>query len=396
MKKMFEGLRVVDFTTNIAGPFTTALFSDFGAEVIKIEKPNTGDDTRLFAPQINGVGVPFCWNNRGKKSLVLDIGDAEAVEIVKKLIPNTDVVVESFKPGAMKKFGLDYAALKKINPKIIYCSVSGFGQTGPYSHKAGYDLIAQAISGAMDMTGEADGPPTRIGLAVADYNAGIHGFAGILAALYHRERTGEGQQVDISLLDCLVGINGMIEIAGLGKNPTRSGNHHGSLAPFGIYKGNGGALIICAPAQGPWKSLCTLMERKALVDDPRFSNTGLRVKNISQLAPEIEKWLHTFPDTAEPFKLMDEAGIPCAQVNTTAQALDNPQLMAREMIIDLDTPNGVDVRKIKARGNPLKFSADKAEQKQAPALGQHQDEILQSIGYDSEAIEKIKIKWGIV
>lgn len=395
MQRIFEGLRIIDFTTNVAGPFTTAFLADFGAEVIKIEKPKLGDDTRFFAPQLDGVGIPFCWNNRGKKSLVLDMADPEAIEIVRKLVPTADIVIESFKPGTMQKFGLDYPALKKMNPRIIVCSVSGFGQNGPYSNKPGYDLIAQALSGAMDMTGEADGPPMRMGLAVADYNAGIHAFAGICAALFHRERTGQGQLVDISLLDCLVGINGMIEIAGVGKKPTRSGNHHGSLAPFGVYEGSNGSLIICAPAQSPWKSLCMLMKRPELVEDPLFANTGARVKNIAPLIEAIESWLQSFTDVEEPWRLMDAAGIPCAKVNNSNQALENPQLLAREMIIDLETPDGVSQERIKARGNPLKFSADKALPGKAPALGQHEAEILSSIGYDEAAISRVKEKWSV-
>jgi len=395
MQRIFEGLRIVDFTTNVAGPFTTAFLADFGAEVIKIEKPKLGDDSRFFSPQIDGVGLPFCWNNRGKKSLVLDMADSEAIDIVRKLISTTDIVIESFKPGTMKKFGLDYEALKQINPKIIYCSVSGFGQNGPYSSKPGYDMIAQALSGAMDMTGDPSGPPMRMGLAIADYNAGIHALAGISAALYYRERTGQGQMIDISLLDCMVGVNGLIEIAGIGKKPTRSGNHHGSLAPFGVYAGSGGSLIICAPAQGPWKSLCMLMGRPEMFEDPQYANTGARAKNISPLIEAIESWLKTFPSVDEPWRLMDEAGIPSAKVNTTNQALENPQLIAREMIIDLATPDGVSQESIKARGNPLKFSADKATPSKAPALGQHEAEILSSIGYDDADVRRLKTKWSI-
>jgi crotonobetainyl-CoA:carnitine CoA-transferase CaiB-like acyl-CoA transferase len=396
MQRIFDGLRIVDFTTNVAGPFTTAFLADFGAEVIKIEKPKLGDDSRFFSPQIDGVGIPFCWNNRGKKSLVLDMADSEAIEIAFKLISTADIVIESFKPGTMRKFGLDYEALKQINPKIIFCSVSGFGQNGPYSSKPGYDMIAQALSGAMDMTGDPSGPPMRMGLAIADYNAGIHALAGISAALYYRERTGQGQLIDISLLDCMVGVNGLIEIAGIGKKPTRSGNHHGSLAPFGVYEGANGSLIICAPAQGPWKSLCRLMGRPEMFEDPQYANTGARAKNIIPLIAAIEGWLKSFPNVDEPWRLMDEAGIPSAKVNTTNQALDNPQLIAREMIIELATPDGVSQESIKARGNPLKFSADKATPSKAPALGQHEAEILSSIGYDDAAISRVKEKWGIV
>jgi Predicted acyl-CoA transferases/carnitine dehydratase len=395
MKNIFDGLRVIDFTTNIAGPFSTALLADYGAEIIKIEKPKRGDDSRGFAPQVEGVGVPFCWNNRGKKSLVLDMADPEALAIVKKLIPTADIVMESFKPGSMKKFGLDYDTVRAINPKIIYCSISGFGQTGPYAKKPGYDLIAQALSGAMDLTGEAGGPPTRIGIALGDYNAGIHALAGMLAALYHRERTGEGQQVDISLLDCLVGINGSMEIASIGKRPTRSGNQSASMAPFGVFQGNGGSLIICAPAPRSWTALCELMGRKDLIDDPQFNSNGARVKNAGQVMPLIEKWLKTFANTDEPFTLMDKAGIPCAKICSTNEVLANEQLLARGMITDIEMPDGVTVRTIKGRGNPLKFSAAKAVLKKAPALGQHEEEILKSIGYDDAAIATLKSRWGI-
>ena len=200
MKNLFDGLRVVDFTSNAAGPVSTGYLADFGAEIIKVEKPVAGDDMRSFPPDLHGTGLFFFWPNRGKKSLVLDMADPEGREIALKLIEEADIVVESFKPGTMENFGLGYEDLRKVNPAIIMCSVSAFGQTGPHSPKPGYDVVAQALSGIMDLTGDPSGPPTRSGVVLADYTTGIYAYAAIVSALYHRERTGKGQHVDIALL----------------------------------------------------------------------------------------------------------------------------------------------------------------------------------------------------
>lgn len=395
MKNIFDGVRVVDFTNAVAGPFPTALMADFGAEVIKIERPKTGDNSRFYSPVIEGVGLPFMWNSRGKKSLVLDMGDPEGVEIAKKLIATADLVVESFKPGTMEKFGLGYEQLKAINPKIILCSISAFGQTGPNSAKPGYDAIAQACSGIMDMTGDPDGPPTRIGFAIADYVAGTFGFGGIVTALYYRERTGKGQHVDISLVDCMASYNGQIEAAATGGKPTRAGAHHGTLSPFGIYEGNGGSVTICAPDQGPWTALCSAMGKKEMATDPSFANNAARVKNRTLVIETIEKWLKSFPNIDEPVKLMDKAGVPCAKILSTADMLTDENLIARGMITEIETPTGVSQRKIKARGNPFKFSSVKAVMKPAPALGEHEDEVLKSVGYDDATVARLKGKWSV-
>ena len=226
MKNLFDGLRVVDFTSNAAGPVSTTYLADFGAEIIKVEKPVAGDDTRHFPPDLHGTGLVFFWLNRGKKSLVLDMADPEGKEIALKLIAEADIVVESFKPGTMEKFGLGYEDLRKVNPAIIMCSVSAFGQTGPYSHKPGYDVVAQALSGIMDLTGDPSGSPTRSGVVLADYTTGIYAYSAIVSALYHRERTGIGQHVDISLLDCMTSFNSYLDVAAIGGKPTRTGNHH--------------------------------------------------------------------------------------------------------------------------------------------------------------------------
>jgi len=392
MENIFEGLRVVDFTMNTAGPNATVMLADFGAEVIKVEKPKLGDDQRNYSPQIDGTAVGFFWGNRGKKSIVLDMGDPEGVEIAKKLIETADIVAESFKPGTMAKFGLGYEDVKKINPQIIYCSVSAYGQTGPMSKKPGYDMIAQALSGAMDLTGEIDGPPTRIGLVLADCAAGTHAFAAIASALYYRERTGKGQHIDVALLDSIVAYNAYVEHWAAGNKVRRSGNNPKTLAPFGVFKGKNDFAIICAPNVRLWEKLCKVMGREDLVTDPKFNTVPARIKNLSEMVELIETWLQTFDDINIPVNMMDKEGIPTCKINTTGDLFTNEQLLAREMIVENTTPKGTT---LKMKGNPLKFSEAKAKFHRPPALGEHQDEILKSMGYNDEAIAQIKTKWSI-
>ena len=395
MKNIFEGLRVIDFTSYAAGPVSTAFLADFGAEILKIEKTGVGDDTRALPPDLDGVGIPFFWLNRGKKSLVLDMTDPEGREIALKLIATADIVVESFKAGTMERFGLGYRSLKKINPTLIMCSVSAFGQTGPYSSKPGYDIVAQALSGVMDLTGEADGSPTRSGIVLADYIAGVYAYAAIVSALYHRKCTGIGQHVDIALFDCMVSFNGFVETAGTGRKPTRSGNHHSMMCPFGLFNGSNGSIIIGAPNPKLWALLCDVMGKGEMTKAPLFATGTDRLKNLDKLIVMVETWLKTFSNIDEPLALIDKAGIPCAKVNTTAEVLEDEQLKARRMISDLEMPDGLPTRKIRARGNPFKFSEVKAVLKKPPLLGQHQDEILKSVGYDETEIAELKSKWHL-
>jgi crotonobetainyl-CoA:carnitine CoA-transferase CaiB-like acyl-CoA transferase len=235
-----------------------------------------------------------------------------------------------------------------------------------------------------------------VGIVLADYTTGLYAYAAIVTALFHRSITGIGQYVDIALLDCLASFNGLIESAGLGKTPTRTGNHHGQLAPFGLFRGNGGSVIIGAPNPKLWSSLCRLMGKRELADDPMFCTSAARIKNLNQMVAEIENWLKTFTTVDEPLALIDQAGIPCAKVNKTADLLADRQLQAREMITELETPDGLATRTIKARGNPFKFSAVKADMKKPPNLGQHQDEVLQSIGCSQAMIARLKEKWDVI
>lgn len=392
MQNLFEGLKVVDFTMNTAGPYSTVLLADYGADVIKIEKPKLGDDQRNFSPQLDGMAVGFYWGNRGKKSLVLDMDDPAGVEIAKKLIADADVMVESFKPGTMAKFGLAYDDVKQMNPRIIYCSISAFGQAGPLASKPGYDMIAQALSGAMDLTGEPDGPPTRLGIMAADCSAGIHAFGAMVSALYYRERTGIGQFIDIALLDSIIAFNAYVEHTAAGNFVRRSGNNPKTLAPFGVFKGKTDFVIICAPNPKLWAGLCKAMEREDLINDTEFNTVPARIKNLPKMIELIESWLQTFDDIDAPLTKMDKLGVPCCKINTTRDLFTNDHVLAREMIIETETYKGTP---IKTKGTPLKFSAVKPEFKKTPFLGQNQDEVLTGLGYSQEAIDELKKKWSV-
>lgn len=396
MKNLFDGIRVVDFSGVLAGPHPTAMLADFGAEVIKIEKSKTGDDMRSFLPQFEGTGVPFFMMNRGKKSIVLELADSDGIEIANKLVETADIVVENFRPGVMKKFGLSYEDVKKINPNVIYCSISAFGQEGPYSKKPGYDLLAQAISGAMDLTGDADGDPARLGFVLGDYAAGCYAFGAIASALFHRERTGIGQHIDLSLVDSLVSYNHYMEGVNFGENPRRTGNNSPGAAPFGIFEGsNNEFAVVCAINPKHWGLLCNVLGKEAWLEDPEFITRAARLKNADRITAAIEEWLQSFEKIEEPIKIMDEIGVPTAKVNSTADMLNDDYLISRGMIVDLELPDGMSVKTIKAKGNPLRFSEAKAVLGKAPTLGQHEDEVLQSLGYDDAKITELKKKWGL-
>lgn len=388
---IFKGIKVIDCTNNVAGPLSTAIMSDYGAEIIKIEKPKYGDDSRQFVPFIENKSITFMWLNRGKKSIVLDMKKPEAVEVIKKLISDADVVVESFRPGVMARYGLDYENLSKINPKLVMCSVSAFGQTGPYSNLPGYDIIAQSLSGMMDLTGEKYGPPIKIGPSVADYTAGFNAFGAISAALFHRERTGEGQHVDVSLLDCLVTGNDYVESAFLGLPSTRQGNHHGLVAPYGVFQSKNGNIVIGVVNTKLWKIFCNLIERPDLIDDPRYNTTYKRVENLEDIIVVIESWLDQFDSIDDVQKLLMETGIPCAKVNATKDLLNDPQLLARKTITDMTVRN-LSVDKVKSRGMHLKFSKTKGHMGLAPELGEHQKEVLYHLGYSEEEIVNLQNK----
>ena len=389
MSNLFTGLKVLDFGSNAAAPSATAMLADFGANVFKIERPGLGDDNRSYGPFIEGHSLLAMWFNRSKKSLAMDMKHPKAKELVMQLAKEADVVVESFRPGVIAKMGFSYDDIVKINPNVIMCSVSAFGQYGPYAQKAGYDLMAQAMSGIMSLSGPVEGPPCRVGTAIGDFCGGFHAFAAISAALYHRERTGEGQYIDISLLDGLMVANEYCDMAFNGFEVKRTGNHHTTIAPFGLFEGNDGSLMIGTVGEPLWRKLCALMGTEHLLEDPGFANSGLRSERTDILTPIVEKWLKSFPTIEEARKVLDDNGIPCGKVNSLLDLMDDPQIRAREMIVDLQVPY-ISQKTVKARGNYLKFSKTKPEMRPVPNLGEHTEEVLRSeLGLSKEAIEQL-------
>ena len=395
VKKLFEDIRILDFTNNAAGPVCTSMFASFGADVIKVERPVTGDDIRGFAPRLDGQALNFLFYNRGKRSITVDLTDPAGVEMVKRIVPTADVIVESFRPGVMKKFGLDYASILELNPQVVYCSVSAFGQTGPWAGKPGYDLIAQALCGVMDMTGEPDEPPQKSGFILGDYVGAMNAFGAISAALYYKSVTGIGQYIDVALLDGMVAMNNFVELAAIGVDQHRIGAHHSAICPYGVYNGkNGQAVAICAPNNKLWSKVCTVMGQPELTEDPRFCSGEARIRNLKEVISVIEGWLKRFDNINDAISLLDRAGIPVAKVQSAMDLLTDEQLLARAMIVDMEMPPNMPTYKhIKSRGMWLKFSKTPAEIRRAPELGEHNREVLPEFGYTVEEIDALQNKW---
>lgn len=397
MSGIFDGLKVLDFTNNAAGPLTCSLLADYGADVIKIERPVVGDDVRTFAPRIGGEALTFLWLNRGKRSVEIALDDPEGLEIVKTMLRSVDVVVESFKPGVMKKFGLDYEHAAELNPNVVYCSISAFGQTGPYSKKPGYDLIAQALSGLMDITGDPKSEPVKHGAILGDYVGALNAFGCISAALYHRKNTGEGQYIDVSLCDGLVALNGMVEPAITMKTPpTRMGNHSYTLCPYGVYPGkNGQSMIICAPNNKLWFKLCDLIGRPDAAE--AYNTAALRIANLDKLIEIIGGWASQYDEIGDAVKILDENGIPCCKVQTTTEVINDAHFRSRGSICDMPTTATLQAQgipTITARGPWNHFSKTPAVYKPSPVLGDGNYDVLESFGYSRETIDALEAKWA--
>jgi CoA:oxalate CoA-transferase len=375
MAHIFEGIRVVDLTNNLAGPITTAMLADLGAEVIKVEKPVYGDDSRAWPVQIGGTSSLFVQANRGKKSIVLDFKNESDMMILKKLIRKSDVLVESFRPGVMGKYNLSYGEVCKLNESIIMCSVSAYGQTGPYRDRPGYDLIAQAMSGVMSINGNSDGPPMRLGPAVADNTTAYHAFGAISAALYHRCRTGEGQFIDVCLLDCMTMQIDCFELASAGEDVTRNGNHSNMLTPYGVFGKKSGGMMLAALNPKLWEILTSLMGKPELACDPKYLTVADRKTNQKEIIPIIDDWVDSFEDMDQLEKLLMKNNIPCARVRTVRDVVDDPHLNHRKTLVEVDVPFS-NMPKLKIRGMAVKFSKTPGKPGSAPALGQHQEEVL--------------------
>lgn len=387
-----KGIRVLDLSRVLAGPFCSMNLSDLGAEVIKIEYPGRGDDTRGYPPFINGVSSYYLSLNRGKKSITLNLKKDEAVKIVHELAADCDIVVENFRPGVTERLNVDYETLREINPEIIYCSISSFGQTGPYAQWPGYDLIIQGMSGLMGITGEPDRPPMRVGVAVEDINAGLHGVISILAALRVRDKTGVGQYIDLSMLDA--GVTWMTYVAGnyfaTGKVPERMGGAHPSIVPYQAFRtGDNKYILIAAGNDRLFAILCKELSLEHLIDDPDYLTNDDRVENRERLISILQEALLTKPRDVwlEGFR---EKGFPCGPVYSVNEVFSDPQIHHRNMLIEMDHPSA---GKIKQISTPFKFSKSGAGlSTPPPMLSEHTHDILEELGYTDEEINELKDK----
>jgi len=395
MMRPLEGIRVLDFTRVLAGPYTTMLLADMGAEVIKIEKPFSGDDTRDFGPFKNEESGYFIFLNRGKKSITLDLKNPEAIHIVNALVAEADVVIENFRPGVMKKLGIDYESLRQINPGLVYASISGFGQYGPYSQRAAYDLVAQAMGGMMSITGHPDKPPTRTGASLGDMSAALYAAYGIMVALFHKQKTGEGQFLDIAMMDSIFSLleSNVMRYTIANTVPERIGSRHPISSPFDIYAAKDGYLVIAVANDALFKKLCAVMERLDLVEHPKFKTDPLRTENEQELKEIMEKWLSGY-DVQEAVELLNNAGIPCSSILNIQEACEDEHIQVREMLVDIEHPVAGTV---KVPGNPVKLSQTPPVVKvPSPALGEHTIDVLQSLlKYDESKIQDLKEK-GVI
>ena len=384
------GIKVVDLSRVLAGPSATQCLADLGAEVIKIERPETGDETREWAPPqfADGTSAYFATVNRNKQSVTVDISTAAGQEIIKKMVVDADVLVENYKVGGLKKYGLDYDSLKTLNPRLVYASLTGFGQTGPDARKPGYDYIIQGQSGLMSITGPEDGLPYKVGVAVVDLFAGLNLVIGIQAALLARAQTGAGQHVDVALLDSAIAMLanvGMNHLA-TGKVPPRLGNGHPSIVPYQVFATEGEQhLILACGNDKQFAAVCAVMEQDWIADE-RFATNPQRVKNRAELVPlmqavfmrkERDAWLGLF----------DAASVPCGPINNIAEAVAMPQVAAREMVVGL---NKAEVQ-MNVLGSPVKLSGTPVQYHSAPPdLGQDTVSVLTSLGYTQEQIEQLQ------
>lgn len=379
--KPLDGLRVIDLTQAMAAPFCTMNLADMGADVIKIEPPGEGEPTRqLGAAQKNGHSATFMTMNRGKRGLAVDLKRPEGIEIMKRLAATADVFVQNYRPGVAQRLGLGYDALAAVNPRLIYCSVSGFGASGPYAPLGGYDLIAQGMSGIISVTGDEAGAPAKSGIPLSDLSAGLFAAYGILCALEHRERTGEGQFVDVSLLESAMALTvwETAEYWATGRVPGAMGSAHRLSAPYQALRAEDGYFTVGAGNDKLFAALCSAIARPDLPADVRFRSRVERLANRAALIVEIEKVTRTEP-AAHWLRRLLEAGVPSGPINNYAEALADPQTLARHMVVELMHPGA---GAIKALGVPVKLSdTPGAVDRAAPLLGQHTAEILAELRY---------------
>ncbi len=398
-----EGVRVLDLTRALAGPYCTMMLGDLGADVIKVERPGRGDDSRGWGPPFAGEpygpypgeSAYFIAVNRNKRSLTANLKSPEGQEVMRRLAGVSDVLVENFRTGVLDSMGLGYEELHALNPRLVYCSISGYGRTGPYAERPGYDVIIQAEGGMMAITGPEEGPPSRVGVPIVDITAGMFAATAVLAALRARDLTGEGQLVDVSLLDTQVALLANVASNYLvgGAEPRRLGNAHPNIAPYEAFPARDRWFALAAANERQWAVLCDVIGRPELKDDPRFATNGARVSNRPELvtvlndvfaARDADEWL---PD-------LREAGLPCGPINTVPDVFDHPQAQARDLALETEHPTAGPVR---LTGFPYKLSQTPAEVRQPPPLlGQHTEEVLtELLDYTAAEVAGLREQGGI-
>jgi crotonobetainyl-CoA:carnitine CoA-transferase CaiB-like acyl-CoA transferase len=370
-----DGLRVVDLTRVVAGPFCTMMLGDMGAEVLKIEEPQHGDDSRAWAPFIAGTGSFFLALNRSKKSVALDLKTAEGADALRRLVETADVLIENFRPGSLADLGFDYGAMAALNPRLIYCSISGYGQTGPSAQLPGYDAVIQGEAGIMDMTGSPDGAPTRVGVAITDYLAGLYAVQGILLAVIDRQQSGLGQHVDIALFEAMLSVMRLplSLLLATGVTPSRVGNDHLSIAPYEPLRARDGLIIVAVANPGLWARFCDAIERPELRDDPRFGTNTDRVANRNALKQAIEQAFQRFT-VQELTARFEAANVPCGRVRSISEALAHPQAAARDVLMAQNHPQ---IGTVETLAPVVRLSRTPAQVRlPPPALGEHTAEVL--------------------
>ena len=382
-----QGIKVLDLSRILAGPWAGQMLADLGADVIKVERPGAGDDTRLWGPPYMPASVGFEDSesreaayfqtaNRGKRSLCVDMSQPKGQDIIKQLAVQADVLIENFKVGGLAKYGLGFESLGKINPRLVYCSITGFGQTGPYKDRAGYDFMIQAMGGLMSVTGSEDGEPMKVGVAVADVMTGLYASNAIQAALIHQLRTGQGQHIDLALLDVQVATlaNQAMNYLATGDNPKRLGNAHPNIVPYQAFATTDGHIILAVGNDGQFQRFCQVAGANELFSNPQYTSNALRVANRNELVPEVSQLLKQ-QTTQWWLTALNEVGVPCGPICTIDQVFDNPQIQAREMKIALDH---LQLGKVESVANPIKLSATPLQYSQAPPmLGEHTLAVLQ-------------------
>jgi len=405
--KALGHIRVLDLSRVLAGPWCSQNLADLGADVIKIERPGSGDDTRAWGPpyakdaQGNNTSEAayYLSANRGKRSVTVDIASAEGQALVRELARHSDVVLENFKVGHLKRYGLDYASLKAIKPDLVYCSITGFGQDGPYAHRAGYDFLIQGMGGLMSVTGERDelpgGGPQKAGVALTDLMTGMYATIAVLAALTHRDRTGEGQYIDMALLDTQVAMLANVgsNYLNSGKPPKRWGNAHANIVPYQTFACLDGHIIVASGNDGQYQKFVEAGGRPELAHDPRFATNPLRVQNRDVLVPLLAEMVAT-RRRDEWIAMLEEVGVPCGPINDVGEVFANEQVRAREMAIELPHPSAGKVTLVR---RPMKMSATPATSAKAPPLlGEHTDEVLRDVlGKNGDEIAALRGK-GVV